>query len=96
METLNNLPFELPNLQDLQRDHWYDFDKSYVKYLYDNRSSLGEIHGFNPKSYWLALKPAYEANGQRFFYREGIIAISGRLKWNKGWESAPRDEVWLI
>ena len=111
METSKNLPFQLPNPDDAQRDHLYDFDKSYVKYLYDNMSSINEprrdsrlaillldnkTDGFDPKSYWLALKPAYEENGRHFFYREGIITICGRLEWKKGWESAPRDEVWLI
>jgi hypothetical protein len=111
MVTSNNLPFEWPNPDDAQRDHWYDFDKSYVKYLYDDMSSINDpgrdsrlaillvdngIAGFNPKSSWLALRPAYDENGRRFFYREGIIRICGKLKWKKNWESAPQDRIWLI
>ncbi len=111
METSNNLPFEWPNPDDAQRDHWYDFDKSYVKYLYDDISSTNEPKrdprlavllvddnedGFNPKSYWLALRLAHDENGRHVFYREGIIKVCGRLKWKKNWKSAPRDEVWLI
>jgi hypothetical protein len=111
MQASNNRPFEWPNPNDAERDRWYDFDKSYVKYLYDDISSLNDpgkdshlaillidnaIDGWTPKSYWLALRPAYVEDVQSFFYREGIIKICERLKWKENWESVPRNEIWLI
>jgi hypothetical protein len=98
-------------IQMIHRDHWYDFDGSYVKYLYDSISSIHDtgrdsclaillvdnsMCKFDRKSYWMALKPAYDDNGRHFFYREGIIVICGRLKWQMYRENALRNRIWLI
>ncbi|KAF2635610.1 HET-domain-containing protein [Massarina eburnea CBS 473.64] len=67
--------------------------------LYENTESSYS------SSYWMTLnlptptssipKSSYKEDGGRFFYREGIIKVSGKLKWKEGWQNAPRDEIWL-
>lgn len=46
-------------------------------------------------SIWMALKPAYVANGRQYYYREGLIKMRGALKWHDDPNKTPPDEIWL-
>jgi hypothetical protein len=112
LDSSSHLPFEIPHFEEVKDDLVSDHDFCPAKFLFDNAhevscgsrdSRLAVLlvdnnmsNFYDPYSFWLALKPAYEQNGRQYYYREGVMNIWGSLQWHKDWASASRDEIWLV